>query len=510
MSNSTLLAHNTLWNALERFSTMGIQLVCTFVLARFLSPSDFGLVGMLVVFTLIGNTLTESGFSQALIRERDIPHSTLSTVFWTNVVLSLLIYLLLYAAAPLIAGFYAEPQLTDVSRVTFLVIPLGALSLIHYTICTRAMQFRRMCLISLSASFVSCVVAVYWAWQTHSVWALVIQNVAAYALRAIGYWVSDRWLPSLQFSWNELRRLFRFSRNLLITGIIGNLFNNIYTLLIGRFYGATEAGYFVQADRIRMVASTSSTQVIQSVSYPILSRLNNGQGFDNDTQSPTDVDPSPADTDRLLLSAYRRIILITLLLVGFFMALLMSVSEDLMELLMGSYEWRISGRYLMALGVAGILFPLHAVNQNILLVKGLGSTVLWIEVARRSLMVLLLIVAVQFSVEVFVWSYALYSFLLIFLNLWVCGRPIGYGLRAQLRDIRPILTALLVMVVASICLNHLLALQALWLRLPLTLCLTALTGLLLLHRHPAFREALSLIRGLLHHSSNDNSLSAHV
>lgn len=493
MSTSRQMAKGTIWNALERFSVMGIQLICTFILARFLTPDMFGLMGMLIVFTLIGNTITESGFSQALIREKEVGHNTLSTVFWTNLILSILIYGILWICAPLIAHFYHEPILTDVSRVTFLVIPVGALSLIHFTINTRELQFKKMCLISLAASLISCTIAIYWAWRTHSVWALVLQNVATYGLRTLGFWLTTKFRPALTFAFDELKRLFAFSRNLLATGLIGNVFNNIYTILIGRFYGATQAGYFVQADRIRMVASVSSTQVIQSVSYPILSKINN-----EDTPEDTLKDsPITIQNDQRLKESYRRIILITLLLVGFFMTLLMSISEDLMQILMGGPEWRISGQYLLALGVVGILFPLHAVNQNILLVKGLGSTVFWIEIARRTLMVILIIAALQFGVEVFVWSYALYSFLLIFLNLYVCGRPIGYDLQEQLRDIRPILMGFLLMLFVALCSNHVLALNNITLRIIITFILTLLTGLLYFYRNPSFQEAISLAKSLI-------------
>ena len=476
------MASGSFWNAMERFSTMGIQLICTFILARFLTPSMFGLMGMLVVFTLIGNTITESGFSQTLINEKEVSRQTLSTVFWTNIALSLLIYFILWFAAPYIAGFYHEPILTDVSRVTFLVIPLGALSIIQFTLCSRGLEFRKMCIISITASIISCIIAIIWAWCTHSVWALVVQNVMSYALRALGFWLTTKFRPAL------------ISRNLLITGLIGNIFNNIYTLLIGRFYGATQAGYFVQADRIRLVTSNSMTQVVQSVSYPILSQINNTSTPSNPSNSSNLSNPSNSSP---LYQPYRRIILVTLLFVGFLMTLLMSVGEDLMQLLMGSAEWRVAGQYLMALGVVGILYPLHAVNQNILLVKKMGRTVLWIEIARRALMIVLIVAALQFGVEVFVWSYALYSFLLIFLNLYVCGRPIGYNLMAQLRDISPILMGFLLMIVVAECSNHILSMQNLILRFTITLSLTLIVGLLYFHRHPSFREAHDLATQLL-------------
>lgn len=475
-NNASLMASNTLWNALERFSTMGIQLLCTFALARFLTPADFGLVGMLVVFTLIGNTITESGFGQALIRERECSQQTLSTVFWANLILSAIVYATLYVAAPWIARWFGQPELLGISRITFLVIPIGAAGLIHNIICTRGLQFRTLFLVSATASVVSCLAALIWAWHTRSVWALVLQNVIAYALKTIGYCMATRWRPSLQFSFGELKRLFAFARNLLVTGLIGNLFNNIYLLIIGRYYGAVQTGYFAQADRIRMVTSASSTQVVQSVSYPILSQINH------------------QDESRLR-EAYRKIIVVTLMLVGLTMTLLMTVSEDLMELLMGNEAWRASGRYLYALGVAGILFPLHAVNQNILLVKGLGRTVLWLEVARRSLMILLIAVALYCfdSAEMLVWSYAFYSFILIFVNLWVCGRPIGYSLNEQLRDIIPTLTRLVAILVVAQMLNHFLSPLAPLLRIAIVLTSSIAFGLALLYRTSAFAYAWQLL-----------------
>ncbi len=475
--NASLMASNTLWNALERFSTMGIQLLCTFILARFLTPADFGLVGMLVVFTLIGNTITESGFGQALIRERECSQLTLSTVFWANLGLSAIVYVVLYMAAPWIAQWFGQPQLVAISRVTFLVIPIGAVGLINNIICTRGLQFRTLFIVSAIASLLSCAVALVWAWHTRSVWALVLQNVVAYVLKTIGYCLATHWRPMLQFSFRELRRLFVFARNLLVTGLIGNLFNNIYLLIIGRCYGAVETGFFAQADRIRMVTSASSTQVVQSVSYPILSQINH-------------------QDEHRLRDAYRKIIMVTLMLVGLMMTLLMTISEDLMELLMGNETWRTSGQYLYALGVAGILFPLHAVNQNILLVKGLGRTVLWLEVGRRSLMIALIALTLYCfdSVVWLVWSYAFYSFILIFVNLWVCGKPIGYSLKEQLKDITPLLTSLTAVLVYAQMANHFMAPLSPWQRILIVLPTASILGLSLLYRTPAFAHAWQLLR----------------
>ena len=230
------LANNTIWHAIESYSIIGIQLLCTFILARFLTPTDFGIVGMIVIFTSIGNTLINSGFSQALIRENKVNNNDYSSVFYFNVALSIVLFVILYFSSGLIAKFYNQPILVAICRFTFLILILNALYIVPQTILIRNLQFKKLCIVSLLASIVSCIVAILIAYHTHSVWALVIQNVLAYFLRTIGVWISTKWLPSLYFDFKPIKKLFYFSKNLLISGLIGNIFNNIHSLLIGHYY----------------------------------------------------------------------------------------------------------------------------------------------------------------------------------------------------------------------------------------------------------------------------------
>lgn len=454
------MINNSMWNAIERFGLIGIQLICTFILGRFLNPEDFGIVALLVVFTFIGNTITESGFSQALIREKDVKDITYNTVFYTNVFISIILYVILFFSSDFIADYYHQPILKDISKITFLVIPLNAFSLIQTTKCTINLEFKKMCIIIIISSLTSCTFALLYAYFYKNVWALVFQNVLTYAIKSILLWCTSKWKPSLTYSFSEIKRLFVFSRNLLISGIIGNIFNNIYIIITGRYYATTEVAFLSQADRIRQVASASTTQVIQGVSYPILSSINNNGGD--------------------VLSAYKKIIILTLTLVGFGMALLMGISEDLLALLMGNEIWRKSGYYLYILGISGILFPLHAVNQNILLVKGKGNTVLWLEIVRRSIMVLIIIFTLQFEVEIFIWGYAFYSFVLVFINLYVCGKPIGYTLTSQLKDIYPSILSFIIMLSVSYLCNFLTSDFNVYLRLTCCVICSASIGLLLL------------------------------
>lgn len=467
------LATNTIWNALERYSVLGIQLLCTFILARFLTPADFGIVGMIVVFTAIANTIIDSGFSQALIRKQNVDNTEYSSVFYFNVIISVVLYILLFLFSGFIADFYHQPILKDICKITFLVIPCNALCIVQHTILMRNLQFKKLCIVAFIASFISCIVAIILAYFMKNVWVLVIQNLLTYFLKGIGLWLVTSWKPSLNFSLEAIKQLFHFSKNLLVSGLIGNVFNNIYSILIGHFYTATDLGYYSQADRIKNVASHNSTQVIQSVTYPILSQINNNGGD--------------------IKEAYRKIISITILFVGFMMTLLMSVSSDLLELLMGNPNWRIAGFYLFILSISGILYPLHAVNQNILLVKGNSRTVLILEILRRGIMLAILVVTLNFNVTIFVWGSALYSILLLFPNLYYCGKPIHYGLWEQLKDVLPIFIRFMIMILGTLLISQLYCEIPVFYRVLTTLTICLCIGYLLFFQNKYFIESQKLL-----------------
>ena len=467
------LAKNTVWNTLERFSLLGIQMICTFVLARFLTPSDFGIVGMLVVFTAIAQILVDSGFGTAIIREKEVSQIDYSSVFYLNVLIAIVIYVILYFFSPLIAEFYHEPILENVCKVTFLVIPLLALHLIQRTILQRKLQFKKLAIIAFVSSATSSILAVVLAYYLRNVWALVIQNVMTYLFNTILLWIYGRWHPLLFFSWSPIRKYFKFSKNLLLSGLIGSVFNNINALLIGRFYTSADLGLYSQANRINDIASHQLTGVIKSVSYPVLSKLNN-EGGD-------------------LREGYRKVIIITLIFVGGIVALLMGIAQDLLELLMGSMEWRTSGKYVVILGVAGILYPLHAINQNILTVKGNSKSILYLEIVRRCIFIAILSLAIHFEVIYFVMSYSVYSILLLFLNLYVCGKPIKYTIWEQFADIFPVFLILSAMVAVAFLSNYILADKAIIPRILTTFFLSVCCGLILFYRHPLFKEVCRMV-----------------
>ncbi len=421
MSNTDSLKKQTavgvVWNSVERFSTLFLNILCTAIVARFLSPEDFGVIGMLVIFTSIGQALVDSGFKTALIREKKNSDDVLSSVFYFNILIGVFIYILLFALSPLISDFYNLPLLSDVAKITFLTIPLSSFGIIQMTILSRAMDFKKLAMVTIVSCVLSGIVGIIVAVTTKNVWAIVFQNVSLYGFRSIALWVSTTWYPKLFFSWNAVMKIMKFSLNLLGANLIGTFFNELNSLLIGKFHNATDLGYYSQANKLSCTASHTFTSVVTQVTYPAMLRV--------------------ADSNELLKDAYKKCIQSTVLYVGLMTMLLGGVSDEIFLVLYGR-GWENASLYFKILCCVGALYPLHSINQNILLLKGKAKTILYLEIVRRSLFLIMILCAVRYDVVYMVYAMALYSFALIFVNLPICGLPINYSLKDQLKDITPL------------------------------------------------------------------------
>ena len=477
MSVSKQLANNVLWKYLEQFSVLGIQILCTFIMAHFLSPSDYGIINILVIFTGIANVIIDSGFGQAIVREKEVTATDYSTVLYFNIIISAILYFVLYLSSEIIAVFFSQPILTELCKITFIILPLNALCIVQNTILIKNIRFKKLCFITLSASLLASAIAIYIAYRYRNIWALVLQNLLTYFFRTLFLWSTTSFKPVAKFSLTSLNRYFNFSKNLLLSSLIGALFNNIYAFIIGRTYSATSLGYFSQADRIKNACSHTTTQVIQAVTYPVLTKLNNEDGD--------------------IKERYKKIISIALIFVGFIMVLFMGCACDLFELLMGNSMWRLTGTFFMLLGINGILYPLHCINQNILMVKGESKTILFLEITRRIIMITIIVVSMQFDIKFFVASLSLYSFLLLFLNLYYCGRPINYSIKEQLKDTMPIFIRLAVIFGVTYVTTQILINLNLLIRVIISLCIGIVVGVGSFWRYKHFKTALHLLKSVI-------------
>jgi O-antigen/teichoic acid export membrane protein len=422
------------WSAIERISSLGIQFLITIIIARALSPYDYGLVGMLSIFTALGTVILDSGFSQALIRKNDADQEDYSSVFFLNLLLGVVIYTCLYFSAPLIADFYNSPELTKIARLVFLVFPLNSLGLIQYTIVNKQVNFKRLAKVTVLSALLSGIIGVIMAYAGYGVWTLVVQSISIVAFKSLFLWVFNNWRPSLCFSIKSIKNIFNFSVNLLITDIITVLFNNIYTLIIGKVYPIAQVGYYNQSKLFVDTPSQTLTSIIQRVSYPILSTIQ--------------------DNDEQLTAGYRKVVDLTMYLNFPLMFGLLAAGNNLFSLLLTD-KWLPSVPYFQILCIYGAIFPLHSINVNILKVKAKGGLLLKLEIVRRLLLVVAIIFTLYHGVLYLLIGMVISAITSILINMYFCGKEINLSLYLQLKNISmcflaSIATAILMLVVGSL------------------------------------------------------------
>ena len=348
-----------LWSSVERFSTQGVHFLVTLVLAHILTPDDFGLIGMMLIFVAIAQTLIDSGFSMALIRKLDRDNVDHCTVFYFNIVTSVLVYLLLYWIAPWVAQFFHEPQLTVLMRVLCIVVVINAFSVIQRVIFTATVNFKVQAKATTIAAILSGIVGVVTAVKGAGVWALIYQQLSSAFFNTLLLWYFCSWRPMLIFSWKSFKELYLFGFNLMFVSVIETLYQNSYQIFIGRFFSANSLGHFSQAKNIANFPSANLSGILGRVTYPIMSSIQN-------------------DNDRLS-DVYRQ--LARLIAFGVFplMCGLAALSKPTIEVLIGS-QWHFAAILMVPLSFSFMFYPIHAINMNVLQVKGQSKLYLKSEI----------------------------------------------------------------------------------------------------------------------------------
>ncbi len=406
------------WVAVEKWGQQAVQFLITIIIARILSPADYGIVGILLVFLMLSNVLIDSGFGAALIRKKEVSDVDYSTVFYFNLLLSIVCYGLLYLSAPLIARFFNEPQLVAVARVLGLTVLFNALSLIQTTILQKRMDFRPQAAVALVSALSSGAVGVAMAYGGSGLWALVGQSLSNAALQAALYWFSGAWRPTLVFSRASLASLFSFSSKLLVSSLINVLFKSIVPLIIGKHYSTRDLGFYTQSRRLSDIPSVNTTLIVQKVSFAALATIQ--------------------DDDARLKAAYRRIIQSVVFVVFPAMLLLAAVAHPAILLLL-TEKWLPAVPYLQILVFGGMLYPLHSLTLNICQVKGRSDIFLKLEVVKKVIALFFIVAAIPFGVMALVVAETINSIVGYFLNAKFNGDLLAYPLKEQISDIAPTL-----------------------------------------------------------------------
>ena len=265
--------HGVGWSFIDNIASSGITFLVGLVLARLLTPKEYGIMAMIAVFIAVSNSIIDSGFSNALIRKTRIERVDYNTVFYFNLTVSILIYTLLYLAAPAISVFFKESVLVEIIRILGLVLIINAFSVIPRTQFVRDVNFKTQTKVSLISSISSGVFGIGMALGGMGVWSLVGQQLSRQFLNTLFLWIYSKWYPVWEFSRKSFKELFEFGSKLLLSGLLDTIYKNIYYIIIGRFYTSAQLGQYTRADQFNMIFSSNLTSVVQRVSYPVLSSI---------------------------------------------------------------------------------------------------------------------------------------------------------------------------------------------------------------------------------------------
>jgi len=402
------------WNAFEMFGGKLIQIIITIILARILSPDDFGIIGLLVIFTELSKVILDSGFSQALIRKKDADQSDFTSVFYFNIVVGIVVYTILYFITPFISDFYKYPELTDIARVVFLSTLINSFGIVQNAKVIREVNFKTLAKRTIIANILAGLLAIYLAYVGFGVWALVIQMVLATFLRVLLLWTFSKWLPSLSFSFKPIKKLFAFSGNLLMSGIFDVIVSNIQTLLIGKFYSKAALGFYTQGKQLSSIPAQTLTGIVRNVTYPTLSVIQ--------------------ENIEELKHAYKKIIKIAVFVIMPLMLGLLAIGENLIPFILGD-KWIPSVNYFMLLCITGAFFPLYSMGQNLFLVRGNSRLYLKVSILKRVIALVAILITIRYSVLTLVIGQVITSLINTVIMMAFSGIEINYHLKEQIKDI---------------------------------------------------------------------------
>jgi teichuronic acid exporter len=409
-------AVSLVWLTGERFGNLLSDFLISVFLARILGPSEFGLIAMVAVFIALLQPFTDAGLGSALLRKKDATPEDYNTVFWSNLGLSSAAYAVVFIGAPLVAQFYKEPLLTDIIRVLGITLVLNSLNVVQNIRLTKLLDFRTISLRSLVSNILSGAIGLYLAYRGWSYWALVVRQLLNAIITNVLYWAARTWFPSFTFSTASFKDFFGFGSKLLLSSLLDTGFRNIYPLLIGKFYSASALGFYNRAANLKDIPQTLVSQVTGRVSYPVLIELQ--------------------DDPPRLAQAYRRLMQVVSFAYFPLLMGLMGLSKSIVLVLLTD-KWASAIPLLQGLTFVGLLYPIHTLNLNILTLKKRSDLFLILEVIKKSLTVVSLLLTYRWGVMGLIYGQIAQSCLALVINAHYSKQFIGYGFAHQLRDILP-------------------------------------------------------------------------
>ena len=409
-------AHGILWSFVDRFGQQVFYITVGIILTRyFLNPTDYGLYGLVVVFNLLGCVLVDSGFSNALIRKHDTTQTDLSSVFYVNMGIGLLLYLIIFFCAPLYASFFGQPALTSLIRIISLVVPLSALSIIHTVLLSKSINFRFLARINLIAIFCAGAISLFLAFKGLGVWVLVIQPVSIIVIRNIGLWSLSSWRPKAIFDIQSIKNLWKYSYKLLASSLLTTFFDNLNTMVLARFYPIQAIGFVERGKKYADIPYVT-VSAVQGVTFPALVHAAN-------------------DAEQLKRAFRKTIRVMSFLFIPIMMGFV-AIAEPLVHTILGE-RWLPIVPYLRIISVGYIFLGVSALFVNILFIKGNSSGILKFNLFYRALLLLGIIFTVRIGIIPLLITYSSIGIFYSILLALYAGRKIGYNFFEQIKDIMP-------------------------------------------------------------------------
>lgn len=430
-TNNANLKQKTLkgffWSFIDIGGSFTGQFIIGIILARLLTPADFGLTGMLTIFIAVGQSLSNSGFGQALIQNKETNQVDFSTVFYFNILTGLFLWIIIWFCAPYIAKFYNQPQLVSLAKYlcfSFVISSFGWIQQIHLT---KSVEFKAQSLVGLISILVGGSVGIYFAYSGYGVWALVIQTLVKNAISALLFWKVSSWRPSLVFSFSSLKSLFVYGSRLLVGGLISTTFTYIYTIVIGRVFNAQSLGYYTRASQLKDTPILSISSIIQRVTFPVFSKIQ--------------------DDKEKLIRGFRKSSRMLLLATLPMMMLLFLTASPLIHFLLTD-KWMPVVPYLKIMCIYGWFYVLQTMNVVFITAKGRSDYYLKFQIIEKVLITIAIAVTFRYGIKVMLYGQMLSTILSFLVSSFYLRKVVDVKLKTQFSDIMPfLLSASLVSVI---------------------------------------------------------------
>jgi teichuronic acid exporter len=407
------------WSFLEAVGVQCVRFLFGIVLARILYPEQFGLIGMLMIFMAVAETVSECGYGVALIQKKEVTQTDLCSIFYFNIVVALSLTGALYLAAPWISAFYNEPILTSLMRAMSLVITINSFSTIHFSIVHRQLSFKTLAIIGLINAAVSGIIGVALALYGFGVWSLIAQQISYAVTRTILLWMMISWRPSRIFSFESLRQMYGFGSRMMASGLLEQIFSNIYLVVIGKLFSATDLGYFTRAKTFQEIPTNTLSGLVGRVTFPVFSKIQD-------------------DPARLKRGMKKGLTILALVNIPVMIGL--AIIAKPLVLVLITEKWADCIPYLQLLCFNGLLYPVHLINLHLLMALGRSDLFLRLEIVKKVLIIISIAITWRWGISGMIYGMICLSILCYYLNSYYTGILIDYSIREQLGDMMPYLT----------------------------------------------------------------------